>query len=768
MTRKALIGIAVFLVGIAAAVLRLPEWRNSEVPDQAFFASRTQQLAKQAGIELDAAPYSQLRSKGWLHDEDALGDESAYDYLRTNAPDWLAREGRGPYVETVAHSRWPGAERTGELRLLFSLRGALLSAMWIGDDAFHSSINPSISKVDPSERRKAMVKMFTPVPPPEVDVTVLGETVHLTPLPNTTPPESLISTSIAGPMPYVQRVVGPADWWRNRLEGVTLGSILVTRLPPLLVRGLVYLLTFILFVLLLARHRIELQKGLILGAFSIALSLAVPIRNSATWLQLVDQLLAVFAKGLGLFMLWSAAESWLRSTIPGFRTSLDLLRAGRLGPKGGRALLSGSAMGLAVAGLSLLAISLATFVPGVAIVEGSVRLPSFCAAPSPIDEGAIRTAFVLLAICAALRWPLVRRMRGSAMVLAGIVLATRIPLTSYVACFAVGLSLAIVLVWTYRSFGLTALLAASMMSTVVPSALLSIVHFDWVPWSSVLLIATAIAPVGLGVIGIRRPVEVEEGVFRLPGFVRRIEEENRVKHEMDLLARMQLGLLPQEMPQVEGYEIAARSILATEVGGDLYDFVHDAEGRIWIAAGDVSGHGYSCAIAQAMVKAGLASLIEADRTPSMVLERLHRVLRGSGSSRTFTSMALLRLDPVRGEVLFANAGHPFPWMTMDGGNPRELELPSLPLGQGPARRYADTTLTLERGSALVVFSDGLFEGVDANGRAYGYERIREIVARAARRPAADIVNALFDDWRTHVGSGSPEDDTTVVVVKRKL
>ena len=142
--------------------------------------------------------------------------------------------------------------------------------------------------------------------------------------------------------------------------------------------------------------------------------------------------------------------------------------------------------------------------------------------------------------------------------------------------------------------------------------------------------------------------------------MRRLAEERRIRHEVDLLARMQEGLLPQEMPRLEGYAIAARSVLASEAGGDLYDFLRDDAGRLWIAAGDVAGHGYSCAVAQAMVKAGLLSLVEPAESPAGVLRQLDRVLRGVDTDHSFTSLALIRLDPATGDALLANAGHPYP------------------------------------------------------------------------------------------------------------
>src|ERR1700754_1137562 len=92
-TRLALLGatgIAVFALGVLAAMLRLPEWRNHSTPDQAFFATRFRQAALESGFALESAPHVELRSKGWVRDEETFGEsETAYALLGTRAADWL-------------------------------------------------------------------------------------------------------------------------------------------------------------------------------------------------------------------------------------------------------------------------------------------------------------------------------------------------------------------------------------------------------------------------------------------------------------------------------------------------------------------------------------------------------------------------------------------------------------------------------------------------------------------------------------------------------
>jgi sigma-B regulation protein RsbU (phosphoserine phosphatase) len=252
----------------------------------------------------------------------------------------------------------------------------------------------------------------------------------------------------------------------------------------------------------------------------------------------------------------------------------------------------------------------------------------------------------------------------------------------------------------------------------------------------------------------------------VPEFLRREEREKRLTYEMDLLARMQLGLLPQGLPRLPGYELTARSILATEAGGDLYDFLRDERGRLWIAAGDVSGHGYSCAIAQASLKASLLSLVDGNASPGRVLERVDRVLRGIVAGRQFATLTLLCLEEATGRIVLANAGHPFPLLAEPGKGARELDLPGLPLGQGPPRRYRDRELHLVHGAVLLLHSDGMFEALDSAGRPYGFDRPRQVLSEGASWNAAEILERLLWDWRRHLGGAAPPDDTTLVVLKR--
>jgi sigma-B regulation protein RsbU (phosphoserine phosphatase) len=145
---------------------------------------------------------------------------------------------------------------------------------------------------------------------------------------------------------------------------------------------------------------------------------------------------------------------------------------------------------------------------------------------------------------------------------------------------------------------------------------------------------------------------------------------------------------------------------------------------------------------------------------------MDRVLRSSVSGRQFATLLLGCLDEASGKLVFANAGHPFPLLAEPGHGAREVEVPGLPLGQGPPRRYRDHEIALAHGGVLLLHSDGLFEALDGGGLPYGFDRPRHVLGEAAQWNAAEILERVLYDWRRHLGGAPPPDDTTLVVLKR--
>jgi serine phosphatase RsbU (regulator of sigma subunit) len=550
-------------------------------------------------------------------------------------------------------------------------------------------------------------------------------------------------------------------------EGIT------RRLYRFIPAVVVFLAVAVAFGLLLYRRRL----GFRIAIFLTALALVYEVLGGIPTEELAGGGFLAIAVGVRLFALlyllalWAVAESLLRDTVPGFTTSLDSFVARRLGPRGGVAILSGLGAGAATTGITLLAFASAALAApyGVWPSGSSFPYPLFQSQKGPFFEGTFDAALLVLFI-ALLRFVLPRRWAGTgASILFALYLSSGMPLEPWGASLALCLLTALVFRSVFDAHGLAALLVASISAALLRDALVACRALDGNALAAFAAVLPLAAVAGAGAIGLRRPDSEEEGRLDAPEYVRRLESERRVKYEMDLLSRMQLSLLPARPPVVEGLDLAVKTVLATEAGGDLFDFVIDDADTLWIAAGDVSGHGYSCGIQQAMVMAALASLVKAGRRPSEILAEVDRVLRMGRSGRLFTSVALLNLDPKTGKGLLANAGHPYP-LLLDEGVCREIAGSGLPLGQGPKRTYEDIPVEVPRGAVLIFASDGLYEGPDLVDAPYGYDRPRDVLTVASlwRRPAEAIVEALFADWRRHVGEGTPADDTTILVVKRPL
>jgi hypothetical protein len=754
-----LLGALFFAAGLALALAWLPEWRPGKLPEEKLFVDRYRELAGRAGVRL--APGEPQVSFTSSDDDVALAGAAA-DRLGPRA---ISPQLAGLQVRAEQEGTLPGDPAVRAFAVRFSRAASPRALSWTapGFSGIFMSPMQYMSRAEADVFLRLLLAPGEAVGPPTEE---RGNALALLySLLKNRPAEHIGLALIPGGAVVVQRSPGTVGHALARASHIDVGNLLRQLLPGILL----FLIAAGLFFFLASRGRIDLKNGAILAAITLAASLGGLIGTPADLPALGSALLVVVSRAVWVFLAWSAGESFIRSTSPDFTTSLDALRVGRLGPRGGRALLFGLALGAALAGFRLLANSTALALPGIWPEEASLRLPIFGKA-SPMGDG-ITLAAEALVLLALIRRLLPSRWAVPLAALAGTFFISPLNLHPYAAGLAANFALLALLFYGGRRFGLTAFLTAAMTSYLLPAAAFSALHLDWLPGSFTLTAGDSVAFLFLGLVGLRRSEQVELERLTPPAFIRRLEEERRVRYEMDLLSRMQLGLLPENVPELPGWQIAARSLLATEAGGDLYDFLFTGdEGqedrRLWIAAGDVAGHGYSCSIVQAMTTAALTSLIAPGLTPAGVLKEVDRVIRRGGSRRNFTSLALLRLDVETGEALFANAGHPYPLLLLNG-EVREIALPGLPLGQGPKREYADLPLTLPPGSVLVFCSDGLFEAADWNGAAYGYERPSEILRWTFRRPAEAIVEALLADWRRHLRNEEPPDDTTVLVIKRR-
>jgi len=227
---------------------------------------------------------------------------------------------------------------------------------------------------------------------------------------------------------------------------------------------------------------------------------------------------------------------------------------------------------------------------------------------------------------------------------------------------------------------------------------------------------------------------------------------------------MQRSLLPREQPQSPGLDIGAvyASSARMDVGGDVYDFLELADGRLAVVLGDVTGHGIDAAADMAMAKFVFRSLAREHSEPSEFLAATNEIVLEEIGEGKFITMLYVIADGREGELDCASAGHPPPRVVREGAvDP--LGVRGLALGIAGGQHYEVEHVRLEPGDAAVLFTDGLLEA-RRDGELYGEERLDASLARHASLPAEALAKALVEDCRAF--GGDLTDDCAVVVLKR--
>ncbi len=244
----------------------------------------------------------------------------------------------------------------------------------------------------------------------------------------------------------------------------------------------------------------------------------------------------------------------------------------------------------------------------------------------------------------------------------------------------------------------------------------------------------------------------------------RIERE-RVEQELRVAQRIQQASLPKEVPELEGWQIAPYYRPAREVGGDFYDFLGLAKGHLGLVVGDATGKGVPAALVMATTCGMLGAVARSLDSPGEVLGRVNEALYARIPANMFVTCFYAILDPQRGLLRYANAGHDLPFLR-HGGGAEELRARGMPLGLMPGMGYEEKEIVVEIGESILFYSDGLVEAHDPQREMFGFPRLRALVAEHAEeeRPLGDF---LMEELYSFVGEGwEQEDDITLLTLRR--
>ncbi|MGI8420837.1 MAG: PP2C family protein-serine/threonine phosphatase, partial [Gaiellaceae bacterium] len=229
---------------------------------------------------------------------------------------------------------------------------------------------------------------------------------------------------------------------------------------------------------------------------------------------------------------------------------------------------------------------------------------------------------------------------------------------------------------------------------------------------------------------------------------------------------MQRSLLPRSHPELDGLELGEvyESSAHVEVGGDVYDFLMLADGRLAVVLGDVTGHGIEAAADMAMAKFVFRTLAREHPEPGDFLAQANEVVVGEIQPGKFITMVYVTIDPSTGELACAGGGHPPPRLVEPDGRVRSVDARGLALGVDGDQVYVEVQERLQAGASLVLYTDGVIEA-RRNHELYGQERLDALLATRAGLAPAALARAVVDDCRAW-NDGELSDDCAVVVIKR--
>ena len=237
-----------------------------------------------------------------------------------------------------------------------------------------------------------------------------------------------------------------------------------------------------------------------------------------------------------------------------------------------------------------------------------------------------------------------------------------------------------------------------------------------------------------------------------------------INSDLEQAAQIQKSLLPSNLPQIKGYEFAARSQPAELVGGDLYDFFHFSDNIFGVSVGDASGHGLPAALLVRDVVTGLRMGMEEQLKMVHTLRKLNRVIYRSTFSTRFVSLFYGEIE-TNGNLLYANAGHPAP-LLVHGDKVKEIKATGMILGAIQDLPLQRSYAHIKPNSLLVMYSDGIIERQSSKRNDFGINRLKAFIKTHQEKSAQEIIDLIFDAVFEFGDNEKWEDDATIVVIKR--
>ena len=243
-------------------------------------------------------------------------------------------------------------------------------------------------------------------------------------------------------------------------------------------------------------------------------------------------------------------------------------------------------------------------------------------------------------------------------------------------------------------------------------------------------------------------------------------EKQRLEDELKIAREIQQGLLPQKLPQIPGYDLAAVNVSSKQVGGDYYDVLPRSQTEYVIAIGDVSGKGTPAALLMANVQAAMRALAPIHGNLPETTARINDITFENTGGDKFITFFWGIVNTESRQFRYVNAGHNLPFLIRKDGSVLRLSEGGLILGiMKTMQPYKEGFVQLESGDTLFLFTDGVSEAMNAVGEDFTEERLEELVGRLCDRTAREMIQEVHSAIDDFCKGTQQSDDITMLVLK---
>ncbi len=246
---------------------------------------------------------------------------------------------------------------------------------------------------------------------------------------------------------------------------------------------------------------------------------------------------------------------------------------------------------------------------------------------------------------------------------------------------------------------------------------------------------------------------------------KQLVEQKRIQAQLEIARQVQLELLPDHDPDLEGFDISGYVFPTEEVSGDYYDWVEMFEDQIGITVADAVGKGIPAALLMAFLRASIRAGVQTGYASHILLSKINNLLWDSIEDNRFVTAIYGILDTTNRTFVFANAGHNPPLLIKADGEYRYVEYGDTPLGMFYDARYHQHFIRFEKGQVLVIYTDGITEAANAQDEEFGQERFAKSVLAGIDLPAKKLIDHIRKDVADFTERKFLDDDGTLFIVK---